>query len=196
MSSAFSVIAVFLAAGKEVKLEALPQGDLQADSVFVEILQKMKVDIHKIQRKETLMDLSLPKPKKGFSNLKGIERDLSLSPDLFPVLATLSALLPSSERSSFSGLENLKYKESDRKKKTLELLEKAGAQAECFNDTVSVKGPIKKDKSFSFDPEQDHRMAMAAAVLMAYGLKIQLKSPEVVKKSFPCFWETVDLKPC
>lgn len=195
MSSAFSVAAVALASGTEMTLEALPQSHLQADSVFVEILEKMRVEIHKLEREDHLMDLHLKKQKNGVLALKGIQRDLSLSPDLFPVLATLSALLPSTEKSSFLVLESLKYKESDRLKKTIELLEKAGAKVDKVKGVLSIQGPVNKAKTFSFNPDQDHRMAMAAAVLMAHGLQIQLKSPEVVKKSFPQFWEAVGLNP-
>lgn len=201
MSSAFSVTAVALAKGEPLILEALPRSDLQADVVFIDILKKMKIPIHEIARKDGLRDLrvigtkDIIPIKEKQKPWKAIEVNLSKSPDLFPVLGALSALLPSSEVFSFLGLENLKYKESDRLKKTIELIEKAGAKAQWETDTLKVQGPVKDHFCFTFDPDQDHRMAMAAAVLIAHGLKIQLKFPEVVRKSFPHFWEVVGLNP-
>ncbi|MBY0386373.1 3-phosphoshikimate 1-carboxyvinyltransferase, partial [bacterium] len=40
----------------------------------------------------------------------------------------------------------------------------------------------------SFDPDQDHRMAMAAQVANLYGARFQILNPHVVDKSYPQFW--------
>jgi 3-phosphoshikimate 1-carboxyvinyltransferase len=45
------------------------------------------------------------------------------------------------------------------------------------------------NRSIKVSPDQDHRLAMAAAVLRLSGAPLEILNPECVKKSFPNFWE-------
>ena len=49
--------------------------------------------------------------------------------------------------------------------------------------------PIPLKDAHPFDPAQDHRMAMAAALLNLAGANLKILTPEVVDKSFPEFWD-------
>ena len=70
-------------------------------------------------------------------------------------------------------------------------LRKLGAEVEIINDdslktlpTCSFQLPTS-----SFSTYTDHRMAMSFAPLALVFGKIGIKDPEVVKKSYPGFWE-------
>ena len=43
----------------------------------------------------------------------------------------------------------------------------------------------------TFDPDQDHRMVMAATLAQHLGFPIDVLHPSLVKKSFPNFFEIV-----
>jgi 3-phosphoshikimate 1-carboxyvinyltransferase len=120
--------------------------------------------------------------------------NLENSPDLFPVLAVLCGLAQGT--SKLFGAPHLALKESNRIQKTFELLTKAGIKSQIVDGGLIIEGSNMKihSKAFSFDPDHDHRMAMAAALLNMVGAKIQILNKEVVNKSFPEFWSIVGVQ--
>ncbi|MBC8329685.1 MAG: hypothetical protein H8E31_13180 [Planctomycetes bacterium] len=112
-----------------------------------------------------------------------LEIDLDPAPDAGPALAVLAAALPAGIR--FRGLEGLRIKESDRLAGMTALAEAAGGVHRTEPDCLLIqagKGPSSPPGG-QFDPRQDHRLAMAAAVA---GLEVT--DPACVAKSFPGFW--------
>ena len=95
----------------------------------------------------------------------------------------------------FSGLSTLKIKETDRllalkselKKFNVELELIGNDKAELlnFNKITKPKIPVLT--------YQDHRMAMAFAPLALVVGEVQVKDSDVVKKSYPNFWNDLDL---
>lgn len=182
MSSAFSVAACASVAGSAALLD-FPERSLQPDFAFIEILQKMNVPV----TREVGDRLKVQRSPK----LQGVAVKLTSSPDLFPVLAALCALAEG--ESELYGAPQLVHKESDRIAKIKELLQVTGRGVEVREDGVRIYGPIEKGKPLRFDPDHDHRSAMAAAVLKLAGYEIEILHPEVVNKSFPGFWRAVGL---
>jgi 3-phosphoshikimate 1-carboxyvinyltransferase len=194
-SSAWSVVGACLgkafkqgSPGASVQLRPLHSDSTQPDATFQRLLEfwglpfRFNADL----RKESLEILSFPSRWKAVDDF-----DLGSSPDLFPVLASVLALAKG--RSQVRGVRNLVFKESNRCDAVLDLLGRAGFLCGCSDDLFWVEGQSAPfAKAFDFDPRQDHRMAMAAAVLMAAGWPIQLRDREVVSKSFPGFWETIE----
>ncbi len=191
LSSAFSAAAVGVVKNG-CKVMSIPKRSLQPDHRFVDILSEMGVKIvslsHNSNETEDI-EISPTQP------LRAVSADLGASPDLFPVLAALCALAEGT--SQLIGLQSLAHKESDRLKKTIELLSQCDVETKKIEDGLEIVGLINISavKSFDFDPDQDHRMAMAAAVLKASGVDINILSPDVVTKSFPGFWNMVDVQP-
>ncbi len=122
--------------------------------------------------------------------LRGIQADLTLCPDLGPVLAATCALAP--EPSVLTGLQTLPHKECDRLLASAELVRWLGGEADIIGDhTLKIRPAPDSSVQIPgapFDPRNDHRMAFAAAV---GGLKYggQLKDPACVSKTFPGFWD-------
>ncbi len=186
VSSAFSLAAAAVIDGDIEITNWSPQA-LQPDLIFLKIFDQMNIGYT-----ETLHSLSIKKQK----TWKAVNVNLVRSPDLFPVLAVLCALAEGT--SHLHGAEQLKHKESDRLAKTKELLDLAGFRSEFKSDGLSITGQSSfqdKTKKLKFDPDHDHRMAMAAGVLKLAGYDIDIQCPEVVTKSYSAFWKDVGLSP-
>jgi 3-phosphoshikimate 1-carboxyvinyltransferase len=64
--------------------------------------------------------------------------------------------------------------------------------AEIENDDLIINGPVKAVVPFTFDPDGDHRLAMAAGVLarLTKG-PCEILGPDCVNVSFPDFFKLI-----
>ncbi|MCX6294955.1 MAG: 3-phosphoshikimate 1-carboxyvinyltransferase, partial [Bacteroidetes bacterium] len=100
----------------------------------------------------------------------------------------------------FNGLHTLRIKETDRIEALKIELKKLGTEVEILNDNSikinsSATNNSQKDAgktSVTIATYEDHRMAMAFAAFAMKMDAITIEHPEVVKKSYPGFWN--DLK--
>ena len=183
ISSAFA-IAAYAALNGEARFQQFPFQTLQPDVVFLQILEKMGITIEKTTDTVYLL------PKKEKQPLRGVHCNLNNSPDLFPVLATLCAFAKGPSR--LDGAPHLIFKESNRIQKTAELLQHMGVSTKILSDGMEIHPPeqlVLPKNIFSYDPDHDHRLAFAAALLKSQNYPIQILHPEVVNKSFPEFWD-------
>jgi 3-phosphoshikimate 1-carboxyvinyltransferase len=109
------------------------------------------------------------------------------TPDLFQPL--IFALAGTGKEAEITGLHNLPLKETDRLKAVTEALKTLGCSAEYEGGTFNLSGRITNTTPPPFDPQGDHRMAMALAPLALVCDAITILHPEVVNKSYPGFWE-------
>lgn len=164
---------------------------------FLEVLQMMgaKLTLTSSQSDaghlEPVVDLTIAG---GEGSLRGVDTPPELAPamiDEIPVLAVAAAF--ASGKSRFRGLSELRVKESDRLGKTLELVCAAGGRAETEGDDLIVHGGLTTTTPFTFDPDEDHRLAMAAAVAAKYarGGSCTVLDPACVAVSFPGFFDVL-----
>lgn len=113
--------------------------------------------------------------------------DLTDTPDLFQPLAF--ALAGRGQEAELTGLHNLPLKETDRLKAVAEALQTLGCSAAYEGGTFKLNGEITNLRPPPFDPQGDHRMAMALAPLALVCDEVMILHPEVVNKSYPGFWE-------
>ena len=105
--------------------------------------------------------------------------------DLFPPIVALAAFADGV--SSIIGAKRLTYKESNRAKTLQEEFGKAGVRIVVRDDEMKVyPGYIR---SAIINSHNDHRIAMAAAILGLAGDKITIRGAECVAKSFPDYFE-------
>jgi len=117
--------------------------------------------------------------------------DLKECPDLAQTIIVVCAAL--GHDASFTGLETLKIKETDRIKALQNELAKIGVK-------LVEKGLIYNlDCSQRFIPERifintydDHRMAMAFAPLALIISTVEIEDADVVEKSYPAFWNDLE----
>jgi len=177
----WSGAAAFLAAaavtGRPARIGPLDAGEPQGDRAMLEILAQAGCGVD-IINDSIMMSGTL----KG-----GLMADLTLCPDLGPVLAATAALAPAP--SVLTGLHTLPLKECDRLDASAELVRWLGGAAVIEGDhTLRITPGPRPGERAAFNPRNDHRMAFAAAVgaLCTGGA---LEQPGCVAKTFPGFWE-------
>lgn len=114
-------------------------------------------------------DIIIGKNHSIFSN--DLSFDFINNPDLYPTIAATCAGLGIEGR--FTGLRNLRHKESDR----------VAAMTTELSRVDTGRYP-----SHIFDSHNDHRIAMALAPLAMKIGAIEINNADVVSKSYPNFW--------
>src|SRR5690606_26109467 len=111
-------------------------------------------------------------------------------PDLAQTVIVVSAAL--GHEATFTGLETLKIKETDRVKALQEQLAKIGVKLieKDLNYTLDCSGLSFPEKMF-VNTYEDHRMAMAFAPLALFIDEVEVEEEKVVEKSYPHYWEDV-----
>jgi 3-phosphoshikimate 1-carboxyvinyltransferase len=121
--------------------------------------------------------------------LKEFQWDFTHCPDLAQTVAVICAA--KGIRGSFTGLESLRIKETDRIAALQNELRKIGADLREENTSHWTLIPSASlPSSASFQTYKDHRMAMAFAPLATL-MEVEIENPGVVKKSYPTYWDDV-----
>ncbi len=170
-----------LAQEAEITLPNIALRSLQGDKVIVDVMERLGV-------KAEPRGNNLLLTKKDFH--PEITWDFTHCPDLAQTVAVVCAV--KGIHGSFTGLESLRIKETDRIKALHQELQKIGAQLiETGTDWKLVPSHQVPSEIPSINTYLDHRMAMAFAPLASLA-DVTIENPEVVKKSYPQFWS--DLK--
>jgi 3-phosphoshikimate 1-carboxyvinyltransferase len=116
--------------------------------------------------------------------------DFTHCPDLAQTVAVVCAA--KGIKGNFTGLESLRIKETDRIAALQNELRKIGADLLESEDAAHwTLIPSKQlPSSASFATYKDHRMAMAFAPL-ATRMEVNIENREVVRKSYPNFWNDI-----
>ena len=141
--------------------------NLQGDAVIAEWMQQLGVG--------TLVDGNDVLLRKIPFEKRPLSFDFSQHPDLYPTMAAICAGL--NVEATFKGLDNLALKESDR------------VEAMQMELAKLVDRPIR------FSAHNDHRIVMALAPLSMLVGPVSFDTPEVVKKSYPTFWQDASFLP-
>ena len=133
---------------------------LQGDAVIAEWMRQLGVGTFIEGNDIVLRKISFEKRPLHF--------DFSFNPDIYPTMVATCAGL--NVEATFTGLDNLALKESDRGRAMQKELAKLGKP------------------SLHFCAHNDHRIVMALAPLaLLYG-PVTFDHPEVVEKSYPNYW--------
>jgi 3-phosphoshikimate 1-carboxyvinyltransferase len=119
--------------------------------------------------------------------IRPITVDIRDCPDLAPPIAALLCFAEGESR--ITGAARLRMKESDRLHALATQLSAIGADIREEADQLVIRG-VKELHGGSIDPQNDHRIAMAAAVasIRSKGT-VTILNPDCVKKSYPDFWK-------
>lgn len=185
-----------LADQAEMRLGGLFEKSGQGDAVVAKMMEQFGV--------ESTFDATGVRLKKapGATVAPVFEWDFLECPDIAQTLAVTCA--GTGVQGLFSGLETLSIKETDRIAAIKNELAKVGASFAKLPARFSQKHPDatyyllegqahwSADAPPTFATYGDHRMAMAFAPLALLG-PIEIEHPDVVKKSYPQFWEHLSL---
>ncbi len=128
----------------------------------------------------------------GGQTLSSVEVEPELIPKLIdevPILAVAASFASGTSR--FRSIGELRVKESDRLQKTIELINSSGQGRKAWaeGDDLLVQGSSTPPDGFQYDPDQDHRMAMAASILAKVARSpCTIQDPQCVVVSFPEFF--------
>ena len=121
-----------------------------------------------------------------------LEFDFFNTPDLLPAVAVTCAALGVEGR--FTGVKNLRFKESNRLDSIAEGLAKLGRQVVVEEDSMTIPAgePFTRESLANvgvIDSHDDHRIAMAFGALKVINPSLEVSNPDCVNKSFPDFWK-------
>ena len=147
--------------GGDVIVGDLSKNSLQGDRAYKEYFERLK---------------------KGFCRI-----DITDTPDLAPILMTLSSVLNGSE---LVGTRRLSIKESDRGAVMKEELSKFGIVTELSENSITVYKGTLKTPCETVCSHNDHRIAMALTVLLTV-TSGEISGVECTSKSMPDFYDAI-----
>lgn len=170
-----------LADEAEISLPALKEKSLQGDSQIQKIMKIFGIATEKTENGISISNLGL-----SFETNQVL--DLKTCPDLAQTVVVIAAAL--GKNMSFTGLETLKIKETDRIAALQKELAKIGVTLTEDNLIYTLNtDELHFPEKVTFATYEDHRMAMAFAPLALLINEVEIEDMQVVEKSYPYFWE-------
>ncbi|GAA4039970.1 3-phosphoshikimate 1-carboxyvinyltransferase [Parerythrobacter jejuensis] len=191
-SAAFFAVAALLVEGSDLVIENVGLNPTRAG--LFDVLRKMGGSIEELNAREVggepVADLHV-----RHSLLNGIDVDPAIAPsmiDEFPVLFVAAALAKG--RTTTTGLEELRVKESDRIATMAAALSGAGAQVEERDDGLVIHGtggaPLRGSANSRTKTRLDHRIAMSMAIAgLASQDGVEVDDTRPIATSFPNFMD-------
>jgi 3-phosphoshikimate 1-carboxyvinyltransferase len=171
---------VALAQEADITILGLKQESLQGDAVVARLFEFFGVHTEYVEG-----GIRLTKEK---VNAENFAYDFGDCPDIAQTLAVVVSAL--GIPSLFNGLETLKQKETNRLQALKSELAKMGCDVTVSGDSVLDIKPAASRCALkaSISTFEDHRMAMAFAPLALSNGPVEIENPDVVRKSYPGFW--------
>ena len=171
-----------LSQNAEIELKGFKLPSLQGDSRITSIMEELGV-------KTTIIPDGLHLSKTNHK--KEVTIDFTDCPDLAQTVSVACAA--KGIHGTFTGLESLRIKETDRIAALQNELAKIGSSLTESNpgNWHLIPGISENISNRVFiNTYDDHRMAMSFAPLATL-TNVTLENPEVVQKSYPSFWEDI-----
>ena len=172
-----------LAEEAELFLPGLNGYSLQGDSKITEIMANFGIT-SQFKNGGVLI-------RKEYKKLERKIFDFKECPDLAQTVIVICAAL--GHNATFTGMETLKIKETDRVNALQIELAKIGVKLIEKNQTYQLDCSERDlKKSIRIKTYDDHRMAMAFAPLALVLNKMEIEDHLVVEKSYPHFWKDLE----
>lgn len=183
-SASYWYAAAALSDRSEIELKGLFEQSIQGDAILPFLFDTLGVATTFTRDGAVISKVSEVE-------IEDFEFDFTDNPDLALTMAVVCCGLDIP--ANLTGLKTLADKESNRIQVIADELTKMGASVKIHNgDSLEIE-----PSGFRFNPESmvethnDHRIALAFAPLALKFGKIKIQNPDVVKKSYPNFWDDV-----
>ena len=165
--------------GGRVTVQHLHLDSIQGDVQFVRILEQMGCQV-------AVSDIGITVT--GPSRLKGIDVDMRAISD---TALTLAAIAPFADsKVTIRNIEHTRWQETDRIHAMVTELRKLGVPVVEHQDGLEISpAPITPAV---IDTYEDHRMAMAFALVGLKTSGIRINNPECVSKTFPNYFDVFE----
>lgn len=174
LSNAAAFVAAALVAGGEVTIENWPEQTTQAGNALIDLIPMLGGQVSRNGN-----DLVFS----GTGEITGISADLSAVGELTPVIAAMCALADTP--SELTGIGHLRGHETDRLAALATEINKLGGQVTQMQDGLQIN-PSSLSGGV-FNTYEDHRMAMAGAVLGLKVKNLQIENIATTNKTLPEF---------
>jgi 3-phosphoshikimate 1-carboxyvinyltransferase len=178
-SAASYFMAAAVVCGGTVRVPGIRQSSLQGDAGFAGVLEQMGATVVWGDEGVTVT---------GSGRLGGITVDLGAMSDTAPTLAAVAVFADGP--TEVTGVGFIRHKETDRIGSVVTELGRLGVRAESTDDGFIVHpGPVHPASVHTYD---DHRMAMAFAVIGLRVPGVAIADPTCVDKTFPGYFAELD----
>jgi 3-phosphoshikimate 1-carboxyvinyltransferase len=162
--------------GGTVTIQGLSANSVQGDIAFLTVLQQMGA---RVKWNQDSVEVT------AVGQLRGVDIAMNGMPDMVATLAAIAPFATSATR--IRKVEFIRHHESDRLRSIATELRRLGASVTDLEDGMEIVP--SRLKGASIETYDDHRIAMAFAVvgLRIPGVKIQ--DPACVSKTFPDFFD-------
>jgi 3-phosphoshikimate 1-carboxyvinyltransferase len=178
-SSASYFFAAAALTGGHVRVEGLGIGSAQGDYRFLEVLERMGC---RVRREPGATEVW------GADRLAGVEEDMW---DISDMAQTLAALAPfAASPTTIRNIANTRLKETDRIAAMATELRRLGQEVEEFPDGLRITpAPIRPAEIATYE---DHRQAMAFALVGLRAAGVRVLDPGCVSKTFPGYFQQLE----
>ncbi len=178
-AAAYWYLIVSLNKNAKAILPYLDQNSVQGDSAIAKLFEQFGVH-SKFENGAVHIENT------GISNIADFKYDFLEIPDQAQTFACLCAAKGISVQ--LNGLGTLRIKETDRIAGLINELKKFGVAAFAEGDSLKITASGLKRPLQSIATYDDHRMAMCFAPLASVCDMVEIEGCEVVKKSYPAYW--------
>jgi 3-phosphoshikimate 1-carboxyvinyltransferase len=156
----------------------LTRKSLQGDVAFVDVLERMGCRVEECESGITVHGRPL----------RGIDVDMNAISDTVMTLGAVACFADGP--TTIRNVAHIRHKETDRLRALATELRRLGAGVEEFADGLTVTPrPLHGARVQTYD---DHRMAMAFALLGLRGGGIRIADPACVAKTYPGYWAMLE----
>ncbi len=166
--------------GGTVRVENISRNSVQGDIAFLDVLQQMGCVVT-----ESANSITVRCPL----SIVGVDVDMRDIPDTAQTLAAIAPFASSPTR--IRGIASARVKETDRVSATCNELQRLGIQVDEYEDGMTIY-PCQTFQPANIQTYNDHRMAMAFALI---GLRVDgvvIENPACVSKTFPNYFEVLE----
>jgi 3-phosphoshikimate 1-carboxyvinyltransferase len=166
--------------GGRVRVENITRRSRQGDIAFLDVLARMGCDV---EEGEDWIEVIGP------PSLDGVDVDLRDMPD---TAQTLAAIAPFAHSPTvIRGIASARVKETDRVAAMCAELARLGVEVTEQPDGLIIQ-PCSEIRPATVRTYNDHRMAMAFALVGLKAPGVQIENPGCVSKTFPNYFEVLE----
>ena len=163
-----------------IRVTGCGKDSIQGESGFAGVMEKMGATV---EYGENYIEV------KSNGKLKGVDIDMNTMTDTGMTLAVVA--MYAEGPTAIRNIYNWRVKETERILAVKTELIKAGATVEEGHDYIIVTPPEGGIKEATIDTYDDHRMAMAFALLSFGSDKITINDPGCTRKTFPTYFDVL-----
>lgn len=182
-SSASYFLAGAALTGGTVTVHGCGSDSLQGDVAFADVMGRMGCTVTWAPTSVTVTG-----PPRG--TLRGVDVDAIDIPDAAMTLAVVA--LFANGKTTIRNVASWRVKETERMRAIVDECTKLGAEVEEGPDYCVITPPARVNENVEIETYDDHRMAMAFALVAAGGVPVTILDPGCTRKTFPTYFDALD----